>query len=76
MCVQPYRSNYVDEEILNCTGAMLRHYCIEGKTEEKILREFTNLGNVQVKQVVHSLAKQGKLKIVNKGPRVLYQAAR
>jgi hypothetical protein len=31
--VQPYRSNYVDEEILNCMGRLLRHYCIEGRTE-------------------------------------------
>ncbi|MCE5237584.1 LamG domain-containing protein [bacterium] len=31
--VQPYRSNYVDEEILNCMGRLLRHYCLEGKTE-------------------------------------------
>jgi len=30
--LQPYRSNYVDEEILNCMGRLLRHYCIEGKT--------------------------------------------
>lgn len=30
--VQPYRSNYVDEEILNCMGRLLRHYGIEGKT--------------------------------------------
>ena len=30
--VQPYRSNYVDEEILNCMGRLLRHYCIEGRT--------------------------------------------
>jgi hypothetical protein len=30
--VQPYRSNYVDEEILNCMGMLLRHYAIEGKT--------------------------------------------
>lgn len=30
--VQPYRSNYVDEEILSCMGRLLRHYCIEGKT--------------------------------------------
>ena len=34
--VQPYRSNYVDEEILNCTGAMLRHYGIEGKTDRML----------------------------------------
>ncbi len=31
--VQPYRANYVDEEILNCMGALLRHYCVEGRTE-------------------------------------------
>lgn len=31
--VQPYRSNYVDEETLHCMGRLLRHYCIEGKTE-------------------------------------------
>lgn len=30
--VQPYRSNYVDEEILNCMGRLLRHYAIEGRT--------------------------------------------
>jgi hypothetical protein len=30
--VQPYRSNYVDKEILNCMGMLLRHYCIEGQT--------------------------------------------
>ncbi len=34
--VQPYRSNYVDEEILNAMGRMLRHYAIEGKTERMI----------------------------------------
>ena len=56
------------------TAAILS-FCSEGKTEEKILREFAKLGKVQVKQVVRSLAKQGKLKIVNKGVKVLYQAA-
>lgn len=34
--VQPYRSNYVDEEILNCMGRMLRHYCIEGRVERML----------------------------------------
>ena len=34
--VQPYRSNYVDEEILNCMGKLLRHYCIEGRTERML----------------------------------------
>jgi hypothetical protein len=52
------------------------NFCSEGKTEEKILREFAKLGEVQVKQAIRSLAKQGKLKIVNKGAKVLYQAAR
>jgi hypothetical protein len=28
--IQPYRSNYVDEEILNSMASLLRHYCIEG----------------------------------------------
>ena len=31
--VQPYRSNYVDEEILNCMAMLLRHYGIEGRTD-------------------------------------------
>jgi hypothetical protein len=31
--VQPYRSNYVDEEILNCMAMLLRHYAIEGRTD-------------------------------------------
>ncbi|MGC9319090.1 MAG: hypothetical protein ACP5KN_13740, partial [Armatimonadota bacterium] len=31
--VQPYRANYVNEEILDVMGALLRHYCIEGRTE-------------------------------------------
>ena len=34
--MQPYRSNYVDEEILNCMGRLLRHYCIEGQTERML----------------------------------------
>jgi hypothetical protein len=34
--IQPYRSNYVDEEILNCMGQLLRHYCIEGKTDRML----------------------------------------
>ncbi|NSW56193.1 MAG: LamG domain-containing protein [Armatimonadetes bacterium] len=34
--IQPYRSNYVDEEILNCMGRMLRHYCIEGQTRRML----------------------------------------
>ncbi len=51
-------------------------FCSEGKTEEKILREFINMGEAQVKQAVRSLAKQGKLKTVNRGAKILYQAAR
>jgi hypothetical protein len=34
--VQPYRSNYIDEEILNCMALLLRHYCIEGRTERML----------------------------------------
>jgi len=49
-------------------------FCAEGKTEEKMLRKFTKPG-VQVKQVVRSLVKQGKLRVVNKGAKILYQAA-
>ncbi len=57
-------------------AAALLNFCSEGKTEEKILREFGKLGEIQVKQTVRSLAKQGKLKTVNKGAKILYQAAR
>ncbi len=31
--VQPYRANYVDQEIQDVTAALLRHYCIEGRTD-------------------------------------------
>lgn len=48
-------------------------FCIEPKTEEKILREFVKLGEAHIKQAVRSLAKQGKLKTLNKGSKVLYQ---
>jgi hypothetical protein len=51
-------------------------FCSEPKTEEKILREFIKMGEVQITQAVRSLANQGKLKVVNKGAKVLYQAAR
>jgi hypothetical protein len=43
--VQPYRSNYVDEEILNCMGRLLRHFCIEGKSE-RLLRDPYELKHV------------------------------
>jgi hypothetical protein len=57
-------------------AAAILSFCSEGKAEEKILREFAKLGEVQVKQVVHSLARQGKLKTVNKGAKILYQTVR
>jgi hypothetical protein len=57
-------------------AAAILTFCAEGKTEEKILREFIKMGEAQVKQAVRSLAKQGKLKIVNSGAKVLFQAAR
>jgi hypothetical protein len=56
-------------------AAAILSFCFEGKPEDKILREFVKLGEVQVKQVVRSLAKQGKLKTVNKGAQILYQTA-
>lgn len=56
-------------------AAAIVRFCSDGKTEEKILREFIKMGEVQVKQAVHSLAKQGKLKIVNSGAKVLYRSA-
>ena len=56
-------------------AAAILSFCSDGKTEEKIPREFGKLGNAQVKQVVRSLAKQGKLKIKNSGAKVLYQAS-
>ena len=55
-------------------AAAILSFCSEGKTEAKILREFGKLGQVQVKQAVRSLAKQGKLKIVDMGAKTLYQA--
>ena len=55
-------------------AAAILTFCSEGKTEDKILREFINMGEVQVKQTVRSLAKQGKLKMVNSGTKVLYRA--
>ena len=57
-------------------AAAILNFYSEGKTEEKILREFHKLAETQVKQAVRSLAKQGKLKAVNKGAKVVYQAAR
>jgi|ERR1017187_1639920 hypothetical protein len=57
-------------------AAAILSFCSEPKTEEKILREFIKMGEVQAKQAVRLLAKQGKLKIVNKGAKVLFQAAR
>jgi hypothetical protein len=57
-------------------AAAILSFCSEPRTEEKILREFATHGEVQVKQAVHSLTRQGKLKIVKKEAKVLYQAAR
>jgi hypothetical protein len=31
--LQPYRANYVDEEILHWMGMLLRHYAVEGRTD-------------------------------------------
>jgi hypothetical protein len=53
-------------------AAAILSFCSTGKTEEKILREFAQLGDVEVRKTVRSLTKQGKLRIVNKGARTLY----
>lgn len=34
--VQPYRSNYVDGEINDCMARLLRHYCLEGRTDRML----------------------------------------
>lgn len=57
-------------------AATILSFCSEPKAEEKILREFGKMGEVQVKRAIRSLAKQGRLKTVNKGAKILYQAAR
>jgi hypothetical protein len=57
-------------------AAAILTFCSEGKTEDKILREFINMGEAQVKQALRSLVKQRKLKTVNSGAKVLYQAVR
>lgn len=57
-------------------AAAILSFCRESRTEEKILREFAQFGEVQVKQAVRSLARQGKLKAVTKGAKVQYRAAR
>jgi hypothetical protein len=57
-------------------AASILTFCSDGKTEEKILREFGKAAEAQVKQTFRSLANQGKLKVVNKGAKVLFQAAR
>src|ERR1051326_5134491 len=43
-------------------AAAILAFCSDGKTEEKILREFAELGDPQIKQVIRSLAKLGRLK--------------
>lgn len=56
-------------------AAAILTFCSAGKTEEKILQEFGKHVEAQVKQAVRSLARQGKLKVVDKGTKVLYQTA-
>jgi hypothetical protein len=57
-------------------AAAILSFCSEPKNEDEILRELINMGEVQVKKTVRSLSRQGKLMTVNKGAKVLYQAAR
>ncbi len=49
-------------------------FCSEPKSEEKILREFASLGELAVKQLIRSLAKQGKLKALAKGTKIVYRS--
>ena len=70
-----YPKVHLPDQRERMTTAILS-FCSDGKTEEKILREFGKQGEVQVKQTVRSLAKQGKLVRVNSGEKVLYQAIR
>ena len=57
-------------------AASILSFCSEPKTEEKILMEFIRMGEAHVKQAVRSLAKQRKLKTVNTGAKIQYQAVR
>lgn len=50
-------------------------FCATPRVEEKILREFVGEGGVQVKEILRSLVKQGRLKMVVKGAKAQYQAA-
>ena len=50
-------------------------FCSEPKIEEKIITKLAMHGGLQVKEAIRSLAKQGRLKVVNKGIKTLYQAA-
>ena len=70
-----YPKVHLPDERERMAAAILK-LCVEGKTEEKILREFAKLGKVQIKQVVRSLTQRGGLKTTTKGAKVLYQATR
>ena len=65
--VQPYRSNYVNEEILNCMGRMLRHYAIEGRTDRMLTNpyELQHIANPEfaegAKQWVVTAAEEGSV---------------
>lgn len=50
-------------------------FCSMPRVEDKILREFTGEGGVQVKEIVRSLVKQGRLKSINKGVKIQYHNA-
>ena len=50
----------------------LLDYCQTGRTEEKILREFVAANGVQVKDLLRSLVKQGRLREVRNGNKRQY----
>ena len=49
-------------------------YCATPRAEEKILREFMAAGGLNVKEIVRSRVKQGRLKEGRKGIKTVYQA--
>lgn len=49
-------------------------FCSTPRVEEKILREFANWGGVQVKEILRSMVKHGRMKSVPKGLKAQYQA--
>ena len=56
--------------------AHILDFCSAPKSDEKVLREFTNESGLQVKDTIRSLVKLGTLKTINKSGLTQYIAAR